>query len=450
MLEPSLVEVVVVAGSVFKRCGCRDGAGRLLGSRCVLLPVEGHGSWYFSVELSAGAGGRGRLRRGGFAFSVVAREALARLAVPAVAGVGVSVTVRVWLSRWLASRIALRPETRRSYEELAGNYLVPYLGGMRVCEVGTADVQAMFGSVIRRHEQAGRPLNPATLQRIYATARAAFNAAVRAGLIAVNPVRGVELPTVRAVRAVVWTEERVAAWRRDGVRPVVAVWTAEQTAAFLRFAREDRWYALFHLIALCGLRRGEACALRWEDLDFERGTLSVARQVQRRGGRVVESAPKSAAGTRTLAMDHTTVTALRQHRHRQNLERLAAGERWREGGWVFTYSDGRPLAPDRLTRRFAALVKVSGLPPIRLHDLRHGAASLTLAAGADLKVVCAMLGHASIQTTADTYASVLPDTARMAAENTAALLFDVRRRRRRRSPRSMSRPAASAWPCGSQ
>lgn len=151
---------------------------------------------------------------------------------------------------------------------------------------------------------------------------------------------------------------------------------------------------------------------------------------------------ESAAGTRTLALDHTTVTALRQHRHRQNLERLAAGERWRGEGWVFTYPDGRPLAPDRLTRRFNVLVGHSGLPPIRLHDLRHGAASLMLAAGGDLKVVSAMLGRASIQTTADTYTSVLPDTARTAAENTAALLFDARRQRRRHGRRLVSRRAA--------
>lgn len=159
--------------------------------------------------------------------------------------------------------------------------------------------------------------------------------------------------------------------------------------------------------------------------------LSVVRQVQRRGGRAVECAPKSAAGTRMLALDHTTVTALRQHSHRQNLERLAAGDRWSEGGWVFTYPDGLPLAPDRLTRLFAHLVKASGLPPVRLHDLRHGAASLALAAGADLKVVSTMLRHCSIQLAADTHTSVLPDAARAAAENTAALLFDTYRRQRR-------------------
>ena len=335
----------MVAGSVFKRCGCRDAVtGRLVGRRFALLPVERHGSWYFSVELAASAGGRRRrLRRGGFASQSAAQAALARFADPVDGAVEAGLTVRVWLCRWLASRHALRPETHRSYGELIGNYLVPYLGPTLLSQVRTGDVQDMFVSIIRRHEQAGRPLIPATMQRIYATARAAFNAAVRAGLIEVSPARGVELPPVRAARAVVWTDERVAAWRRDGVRPVVAVWTAAQTAAVLRCARPDRWYTVFHLIELSGLRRGEACGLRWADLDLEHGTLSVTRQVQRRGGRLVELAPKSAAGTRTLA----------------------------------------------------------------------------LAAGADLKVVSAMPGHASIQTTADTYTSVLPQTARDAAERTA-------------------------------
>jgi integrase len=336
-------------------------------------------------------------------------------------------TVKAWLERWLASRAALRAPTRRSYAEFIRNYLDPHLGAMLLSEVRTQDVQGMFASIIARHGQAGYRLSPASLQRIRATARAAFNAAVRAGLIPVNPVHGVELPASRPVRAVVWTDERVAAWRDGGPRPVVAVWTADQTAAFLHFARTDRWYSVFHLLALCGLRRGEVCGLRWEDVNLAAGTLTIVRQVQRRGGQVVECAPKSAAGTRSLALDHTTLTVLRQHRHRQNLERDAAEGSWRQGGWVFTYRDGRPLAPDRLTRHFNLLVARSGLPPVRLHDLRHGAATLALAAGTDLKVVSAMLGHATIQLTADTYSSVLPNTARSAAEKTAALVFDTRR-----------------------
>jgi integrase len=92
---------------------------------------------------------------------------------------------------------------------------------------------------------------------------------------------------------------------------------------------------------------------------------------------------------------------------------------------VFTTLTGDPVAPDRLTRRFRHLADTAGLPPIRLHDLRHGAATVALAAGADLKTVQDQLGHSSIVLTADTYVSVLPQVARQAAENTATLIIQA-------------------------
>jgi len=399
--------------------------------RQALPPAHRGGAWvrFFNVELPTGPDGRRRrLRRGGYPTREQAADALAVfIGDPAdIPGR----TVRSWLEQWLSSRVAIRPETRRSYRELIRNYLVPHLGAVPLAEVRTGDVQRMFNSIISEHELTGEALSAATLQRIHAVVRAAFNAAIRQGLITATPTRGVELPQVRLVRAVVWSDERVAAWRRDGVRPAVAVWTTAQTGAFLRSIPSHRLYALFHLLVLTGLRRGEACGLRWTDLDSDSATLAVSRQVQRRGGRLVESSPKSNAGIRTIALDHTTLTALRQHRHRQDQERQAAGSAWREGGWIFTYADGRPVAPDRLMRMFARLVADSGLPPVRLHDLRHGAASLALAAGGEVKNISTMLGHASIQTTADTYTSVLPRTAHDAAERTATMLFDTGRKTR--------------------
>lgn len=355
-------------GSVFKRCGCRAAVtGRMLGAACELLPLEGHGSWYLCMDPPPEPDGRRhRLRRGGFAARADAREALDRFADPPPSPGGeAGLLVGVWLNRWLASRLSIRPETRRSYGEFIRNYLDPYLGRMLVSQVQTDDVQRMFASIILVHEEAGRPLTPATVQRIYATVRAAFNAAVRAGLIQVNPARGVELPVCRPVRAVVWTEERVEAWRRDGTRPVVAVWTAAQTAAFLRSIKDHRQYALFHLVALRGLRRAEVCGLRWEDFDLDRAELRVARQVQRRGGKLVESEPKSKTSSRTLALDHTTVSALRQHRHRQTQERLAASPRWREGGWVHLpgRTTNRPGRLDSRVRKTARPQRPAADPP---------------------------------------------------------------------------------------
>ncbi|HEV8558982.1 MAG TPA: tyrosine-type recombinase/integrase [Actinophytocola sp.] len=104
---------------------------------------------------------------------------------------------------------------------------------------------------------------------------------------------------------------------------------------------------------------------------------------------------------------------------RQRAERLAAGDGWHDSGYVFTTLDGAALHPDWLTRRFRRFVVDSGLPPVRLHDLRHGAASLAHAAGADLKTVQEQLGHTSIVLTADTCTSVLLDLHFKVAEATA-------------------------------
>ncbi len=104
-----------------------------------------------------------------------------------------------------------------------------------------------------------------------------------------------------------------------------------------------------------------------------------------------------------IALDRTTVAALAGHRDRQRAEAAAHGPGYRASGYVFTCLNGDPMAPDRLTRTFKKLTALAGLPPIRLHDLRHGAASLALSAGVELKVVQELLGHSSIVLTADTY-----------------------------------------------
>jgi integrase len=196
---------------------------------------------------------------------------------------------------------------------------------------------------------------------------------------------------------------------------VVAVWTAE----FLHAIAGHRLYAVYHLIALRGLRRGEAAGLRWCDIDLDEGVALICQQLQQYDGKTVACRPKMAHSARVIALDRTTVVVLRQHRERQRQETVDNGEGYRASGYVVTGLNGDPMAPDRLTRTFKKLIAEHGLPPIRLHDLRHGAATLALAAGVELKVVQDMLGHSSIVLTADTYTSVLPEVAHVAAEKVA-------------------------------
>jgi integrase len=159
------------------------------------------------------------------------------------------------------------------------------------------------------------------------------------------------------------------------------------------------------------LRRGESAGLAWEDVDLDGAAVAVRRQRVLIGREVIEDDPKSEAGERTVPLDAGTVAALRAQRRAQLAERLEWGSAWVDSGKVFTRENGEPLHPATISDRFHELVVAADLPPVRLHDLRHGAASLMLAAGVDLKVVQETLGHSSITLTSDTYTSVYPAVA---------------------------------------
>ncbi|MDA0643108.1 MULTISPECIES: tyrosine-type recombinase/integrase [Nonomuraea] len=137
------------------------------------------------------------------------------------------------------------------------------------------------------------------------------------------------------------------------------------------------------------------------------------------GKTVREGAPKTESSDAIIALDRGALKALRAHRERQLQEGEAFGASWTDTGRTFTWEDGSKLKPDRVSEHFRRLVFAAGLPPIRLHDLRHGAATLSLAAGNDMKTTSSMLRHSSQSITSDIYTSVLPE---MAAEASAALV----------------------------
>jgi hypothetical protein len=196
----------------------------------------------------------------------------------------------------------------------------------------------------------------------------------------------------------------------------------EQTGAFLDRAHQDRLYPIYHLIAYRGLRRGEAVGLRWQDLDLEAGYARITQQVIQLGWATEVGEPKTDSGARTVSLDDATIAVLRTWRRAQDSERRQWGAAWVDSGLVFTREDGSQLHPDVVTTMFERIYRDAALPPIRLHDLRHTAASLALQAGVPLKVVSEQLGHSSLAITADTYTSVLPAVARAAAEAVAGII----------------------------
>jgi len=172
-----------------------------------------------------------------------------------------------------------------------------------------------------------------------------------------------------------------------------------------------------------GLRQGEALGLMWSDIDLETGVLRVRRASQRvphQGTQLVET--KTARSRRALVMPPIVTCALRAHRARQAIERLAAGERWVDLDLVFPSERGTLADGPNVTHRFHKLLKRAGLPGMRFHDLRHACASLLLVQGVHPRVVMETLGHSQISLTMNTYSHVLPALQREAADRMEAVL----------------------------
>ncbi|EPH40315.1 site-specific integrase [Streptomyces aurantiacus] len=375
-------------------------------------------------------------------------------------------TVGEWLELWLAGKKGLRTSGKNRYDTDIRVHLIPRIGHIRLDRLTVAHLDEMFegiaetneeirdGNILRRTALDELKLIPwkglenrrrrkaikdtiaamdpfrrttgvATQHHIKATLRAALNVAIARGLIVFNAAAHVELEEHRRPKALVWTDERVAEWLRTGVKPSpVMVWTPEQAGEYLDFLvdRKERLYGLYHVITFRGLRRGESCGLRRTDRNRAAKTLTVATQLVQDGWEVIENAPKTDSGERVIDLDEYTDEILDDQAAQQDAERLAYGEAWIDSGRMFTMPDGSFIHPGWLTDQFERLVELSGLPPIRLHDLRHVAASLMLAAGVDIKIVSETLGHSESRITRDIYQSVMPKAAREAAEATLAMV----------------------------
>jgi integrase len=214
-----------------------------------------------------------------------------------------------------------------------------------------------------------------------------------------------------------------AADRPRASRKEMRTWTADELGGFLDGAREHRFAPLFTVLATTGLRRGEALGLRWSDVDLDEGRLAVRQTLLAVNNHVQFGEPKTHRSRRTVDLDAATVAVLKAHPKSELEERAGAGlGRPRADGLIFTDEQGDPLHPNVVSRMFGKLVREVHLPIIRLHDLRHTHATLSLQAGVHVKIVSERLGHSSVTITLDTYSHAIPGLQRDAAERVAALI----------------------------
>ncbi|MBX7270086.1 site-specific integrase [Micromonospora sp. Llam7] len=398
------------------------------------MSERGHGTWYFHCSATNLLGRRERARRGGYPSQAAARHGRDEwLSSTAADRTAQGWTVERWLRHWLDNRKTIRPTTRFHYNRDVDTVLIPQLGRYRLADLDAPLLRTVFAQIAATRNSKGRPQSASAMNHLRTTLRAALNLAVKEGVLDCNPARHIEITGYQQPHAKVWTDARVESWEQTGARPAVAVWTADQLTEFLSSVNDDPLFALWWLAGLRGLRRGELCGLRWSDIDLDRGVLTIERNRTTAGYHVVEGNPKTPAGRRAVALDKRSVRILRVHRryeHDRKAEAAENGTPWADTGYVFTRADGLPINPNYATTRFRLLSRRAGLPPVRLHDLRHGAASLAHQAGADLKTLQDLLGHSSIVVTADTYTSVLPQIQRRCADATAQLVLNAARRTR--------------------
>ncbi len=387
-----------------------------------MLEHRCRGTWKFTVDFGRRAdGGRRQITRSGFTTKRDAQRALDEEIDRQRAGVSHEPTLTVgrFFEQWLAGKRNLRETTRRSYAMHVRLYLAPALGHYRLQDLRADHIDALYADLLDgRYTRA----SASTVHHVHRTLRSALNTAVKRRLIPWNPAVQVELPEHRAARSSVWEPQHIA--------------------TFLDTTAEHRLSALFHLIAFTGMRRGEAIGLHWRDVDLQRAHVVVAWQITEGDDGPRLGAPKTAAGSRVVPIDPLTVDVLRHHRAAQDAERAAWGQAWVEHGLVFTRENGDLLRPDVVTHTFRTLVEAAGVPPIRLHDLRHTHASLALAAGVDIKVVSDRLGHSTTHITANLYTHVVPAVARSAADAIAAAVAYTRDARSADVVRTWSREAA--------
>jgi integrase len=331
-------------------------------------------------------------------------------------------TVAQFLNDWLKTiKSDVAPSTYVSYEGTVRLHLIPTLGELRLSKLGAQHVQRLKEEMTQALVKVGprvkkllndqlapepRHLSSATVKYCLVILRMALDHACKLDFVPRNVALLVDFPKVEQAE--------------------IEPFTPEQAIKFIEAAKGHRLGALFSVALAIGLRKGEALALKWSAIDFERGTVAVRLALQRlkipgdEKGRLILKEPKRSS-RRTINLPRVCVSALLEHRAMQEDERRLAGTRWRESGYVFTSGIGTPVEPRNLERSFREILSLAGLHHVRIHDLRHTAATLLLIQGVHPRVVMELLGHSQIAVTMK-YSHMVPALRKEAAEQMDAVL----------------------------
>jgi integrase len=307
-------------------------------------------------------------------------------------------TVEKFLESWLETvKTSVRLRTFLRYEQYVRLHAVPYIGKLPLGRLTAQHLQRLYA------DRRATGLSATSVAHLHAVIHKALGQAAKWDIVPRNVADLVEKPRMET--------------------PEMKTLSPEQARILLDAASGDRLEGLWVLALNSGARQGELLALKWRDVDLDRGTIQIRASLQRVRGRYIFTEPKTARSRRQILVTESVTAALRRHRAAQLEERLQAGGAWQDNDLVFSDRYGQPILATELTRgAFYPLLARAGLPRVRFHDLRHSAASLLLAEGVHPKIVGDMLGHSTIAITIDLYSHTTPAMHRQAALALEAVL----------------------------
>jgi integrase len=315
-------------------------------------------------------------------------------------------TMAQWLTQWCETYVSMHTtlRTQESYDSIVKHHLIPTLGSIPLSQLQPQHIQEYYSKALSGGRCDGRGgLSARSVLYHHRIISEALDHAVKMGLAARNVAGVVEPP-------------RVAKAKLNVIKP-------DELPVFLEAARETPYYVYYCTLLYTGLRRGEALALKWGNIDLLSAELQVVETAFKLGnGTYVVKEPKTPHSCRLISLPPSLTVLLRQYRNDQELLRHKMEKSLNDNDFVFVNPDGTLLDPNIVTRTFARIIKKAGLSHIRLHDLRHTHATLMLKAGVHPKIVSERLGHANIGITLDTYSHVLPGLQEAAAERFDRLL----------------------------
>ena len=298
-----------------------------------------------------------------------------------------SITFGEQLAQWLEGKRSSRAlKTVDGYGYVIAHYLSNALKSMKLQEIRPHHLRSFYTPLEARYR-------PGTLRQIGAVVGGCLGEAHRLELIPTNPALKAR-PSLERSKDSELDEEEFKAYTPDEAR------------RFLGACRADRWGMVFEFILSTGVRRGEACGLRWENVNLEQGTARVLETLTPVDGKTTRTAPKNRSSRRTLHLSPETLGLLERVKVQTALEQAIHGGRFKPSEYVFTGPLGGPLEQDVLGRYMNKLSSAAGVGRLSPHALRHTYASLALRAGIPVDVVSKQLGHASVTMTLNVYRTV--------------------------------------------